>query len=69
MTIEQALEKHETRLMNIPGVVGVGIGGSETGPVILVMVRDRATAKTQAVPPTIEGFPVKVDVSGEITAF
>jgi hypothetical protein len=63
-----ALEKHQDRLMAIPGVVGVGIGGSEDSPVIVVMVTTGGAAMRKQLPDQIEGYPVKVEVTGEITA-
>jgi hypothetical protein len=69
MKIEAVLEKNEAKLMSIPGVVGVGIGGSDEAPVILVMATHNATELKKKLPSQIAGFPVKVEVSGEIRAF
>ncbi len=67
--IESILERHEPSLMAIPGVVGVGIGGSAEDPVIVVMV-DRLTPDLrQALPRSLDGFRVTVEVAGDITAF
>lgn len=68
MDAATALEKHQDRLMAIPGVSGVGIGGSEDSPVIVVMVTTGGTAMRKQLPDQIEGYPVKVEVTGEITA-
>jgi hypothetical protein len=68
MKAAEALHKHEKELMSIPGVEGVGIGGSEDSPVIVVMVRKEGTAMRKKLPAQIEGYPVEVDVTGEITA-
>jgi len=68
MKIEAVLKKHESKLMSIPGVTGVGIGGSEESPLILVMVTHNATELKKKLPTQIEGFPVKVELSGEIRA-
>ena len=69
MQAEEVLEKHQEQLMGIAGVEGVGIGGTPESPVILVMVRSGGAAMRQLVPPQIGGYPVKVEVVGEITAY
>jgi hypothetical protein len=68
MKIEKALEKHTNRLMAVDGVEGVGIGGTAQAPVIVIMVRSGATRMARALPDKIEGYPVKVETSGEISA-
>jgi hypothetical protein len=69
MTIEEVLQKHQDRLMAIPGVVGIGEGESEGRPVILIMVRELSPDLRRQLPQQIDGFEVKVDVVGEVTAF
>ena len=69
MTIEEVLQKHQDRLMVIPGVVGIGEGESEGRPVILIMVRELSPDLRRQLPQQIDGFEVKVDVVGEVTAF
>ena len=69
MKIEKALEKHTGRLMAIPGVEGVGVGGTEQAPAIVVMVRSGATQKAKELPLEIEGYPVIVESTGEIQAY
>ena len=68
MNAAAALERHQDRLMSIPGVEGVGIGGSEDSPVIIVMVSKGGADIRKKLPAQIEGHPVKVEVTGEITA-
>lgn len=69
MQADEVLAKHQDRLMSIAGVEGVGIGGSEESPVIIVMVRQGATEMRKKLPSQIEGYPVTVEVTGEITAY
>lgn len=69
MEIDAVLEKHEDKLMAIPGVEGIGVGGTKSKPVILVMVRSDDKRITARIPKTIEGYPVKVEVTGEIQAY
>ena len=40
MKIEKALEKHTGRLMAIPGVEGVGVGGTKHAPAIKITSED-----------------------------
>lgn len=68
MKVEEVLDKHTDRLMSIPGVEGVGIGGSDDKPVIIVMVSQGGTAMRKQLPAQIEGYPVRVDVTGGIVA-
>ncbi len=68
MQAEDVLEKHQNRLMDIAGVEGIGIGGTADAPVILVMVRDGGAEVRQRIPAQLDGYPVKVEVVGEITA-
>lgn len=65
---EQVLEENESRLMGIPGVEGVGIGGTEEEPVILIMVRQGLADMRRKLPGAIGGYPVRVEISGEISA-
>ena len=69
MTAQQVLEQHQEQLMSIPGVEGVGLGGSEGRPEIIIMVRQQRTAMANTLPKQLNGYPVRVEISGEITAF
>jgi hypothetical protein len=69
MKIDEVVEKHQERLMNVSGVVGVGVGGSEDAPVIVIMVTGGTTAMSRKLPLQLDGYPVRVEKSGEITAF
>ena len=69
MSPQQALEQHQEQLMSIPGVEGVGVGGSKVHPEIIIMVRQHRTEMANALPKQLNGYPVRVEVSGEITAF
>lgn len=68
MAPDQVLEQNQDRLLAIPGVEGVGIGGSEDSPVIVVMVRHGGSEMRKKLPSQLEGYPVKMEVTGEITA-
>jgi hypothetical protein len=68
MNADEALEKHQDRLMAMEGVQGVGIGGSEDSPQIIVMVSHGGAEMRKKLPSNLEGYPVKVEVTGEIRA-
>lgn len=68
MKIEDVQQRHEQRLMAIPGVNGVGIGESNGQPVILIMVKQLTPDLKKKLPNQLEGFGVKVEVVGEIRA-
>lgn len=66
--INDVLRAHDKELLAIPGVVGVYVGVLEDGktPCLKVMLA-RASAETErALPKTLEGYPVVVEVTGEI---
>jgi len=67
--IEKVLETNRERLMSIPGVVGVGIGGSVNSPSIVVMFRESTPELKRKLPRRLGGFPVQGEVTGEINAF
>jgi hypothetical protein len=66
--ITKVKEDFEDELMEIPGVVGVGIGQSETtGEWFISVLVDEMTPELQALLPTeLEGFEVKARVTGPI---
>ena len=67
--IEQVLADHTPALMKIPGVVGTYQGETPNGrPCIKVMVARDAPEIRAAVPRVLEGWPVEIDVTGEIRA-
>lgn len=69
MEIEDVLRRNEERLMSIPGVVGVGIGEINKVPTVIVMVKKMGPELKKKIPDRLEGFGVKIEETGEITAF
>lgn len=67
-TIEAAQAKLTDRLMPLPGVVGTGISECEGAPCIKVFLVRRTEELDGQIPSTFEGFPVVVQVTGEIRA-
>lgn len=59
-------ERHERRLLAIPGVEGVGLTERADGPAILLYLHDEAARA--GVPAEIEGVPVVCEVTGPIEA-
>ena len=68
---EHAKDRNEHALLAIQGVVGVGVGVSETvagEAVVEVYVEKSTPAVRSAVPGHVDGVPVKVVETGEIKA-
>ena len=61
-------EKYENKIMTIPGITGMGIGDCNGEACIVVMVYEKSAQIDQEVPGTLEGYPVKVEVTGSIEA-
>jgi hypothetical protein len=66
-TIEAVLAAHTQSLMSLPGVVGTALGLCGDAPCIRVFVADAAAAR-QTIPGRLEGYPVRIDVTGPIRA-
>ena len=65
--IADVLAEHSPRLMTLPGVVGTAEGRDERGgPCILVFVASDTPELRASIPSRIEGYPVKIQVTGEI---
>ena len=70
LTIKEAKEKHEKRLMDLPGVVSVGIGkGEGDNKAIIVGVDGLHPAIIEKFPQTLEGYPVQVKELRKIKAY
>lgn len=66
--IVTVLDQHREELMELPGVVGVGIGQDETTgyPIILILLIEESTPELEkALPEELGGFVVKPLVVGE----
>ncbi len=67
--LTEVLARHTPELMRMPGVVGTAESRLPDGrPCILVMVARRTPELARALPATLEGWPVKVEETGEIHA-
>ena len=66
--INAVLRAHDQELLAIQGVVGVYVGVLDDGktPCLKVMIVAKSAEIEKAVPKMIEGFPVIIEVTGEI---
>ncbi|HSV63489.1 MAG TPA: hypothetical protein VLH83_09115 [Chthoniobacterales bacterium] len=66
--VNDVLRAHDKELLAIPGVVGVYVGVLENGktPCLKVMLAQKTPETERAVPRTLEGYPVVIEVTGEI---
>jgi hypothetical protein len=65
--IEDVLKDHTPELMAIDGVVGTAQGEQHGRPCILVFLASDTAELRRRIPAQIEGYPVKLQVTGEIT--
>ncbi|HVP14554.1 MAG TPA: hypothetical protein VMS88_03355 [Terriglobales bacterium] len=67
--IADVLASHTPELMELRGVVGTYQGARADGsPVIVVMVVKKTPALERRIPKRLEGWPVAIQVTGEIRA-
>ena len=68
-SIQEVKKQHETRFINMPGVVSVGIGIDANGNQAIIVGLDGSHPETETnIPATLEGFPVVVQTIGSIKA-
>ena len=66
-SIEEVMNSHSDEIMAMKGVAGIYIGQLENGkPCIVVMIIRKSEELNKKIPKTLEGYPVKIEVSGEI---
>ena len=65
--IEDVKAQYESSLMNIPGVVGVGIGECDKTPCIKVYL-EKETLESKSIPKQLEGFKVDIEITGPLEA-
>jgi len=67
--IAEVLARHTPAWMSLSGVVGTAQGADAHGaPVILVLLAKDDAAVRKQIPSTVEGWPVRFDVTGPIRA-
>jgi hypothetical protein len=65
-TIQQVLAAHSDSLMALPGVVGTAVGLCDGVACIRVFLADSSAAARARIPAQLEGYAVKVEVTGPI---
>ena len=58
MTIQQVKEKHQAKLMSLPGVVSIGIGLIESETVIMIGLDGKYPDTEKVLPKELEGYKV-----------
>lgn len=66
--IEEVLRANTPGWMAIPGVVGTGIGLCDAGPCLKVFAAERTPEIRERIPDSVEGYAVRVEVTGEFQA-
>lgn len=66
--INEVLRAHDQELLRISGVVGVYVGLLDDGktPCLKVMLAQKSAETERAIPKTLGGYPVVIEVTGEI---
>lgn len=67
-SIQEVLAAHNESLLATPGVVGTAIGLCDGAPCIRVFVVDSAAARDARFAPRLDGYPVRVEVTGPLRA-
>ena len=67
-SIKEVLSDHARALISIPGVVGAGEGLCDGEPCIKVFVIKKTPEIEKTLPSTLEGYPVRIEKTGEIKA-
>lgn len=66
-SIEDVKARHESSLMSIPGVVGVGISECDNSNIPFIMVYlEKETPESKSIPKQLEGFKIDVAIAGPI---
>ena len=68
-SITEVLAAHTAGLMALPDVVGTAESRTEDGrPCVLILVKRMTPGLREQLPAELEGWPVRVEVTGEIRA-
>lgn len=66
--VQHVKERHESRLLAIEGVTGVGVGTDRIGNEAIVVYLSHPTLR-KSIPDEIEGVLVTTEVTGDIDAY
>lgn len=64
LSIQEVQEAHTEAWMQLPGVVGTGIGLCDDEPCIVVFLSAPSSEAEEAIPEVVEGYPVELRVTG-----
>jgi len=68
-SIQEVKKQHEALLLDMPGVVSVGIGLDPNGNQAIIVGLDGSHPKTEEkIPSILEGFPVVIQIIGPVKA-
>ena len=68
-SIKDVKAKYEAQLLQMPGVVSVGIGHNENGQPAIIIGLEGPNPETESqLPTTLEGYPVTIRTVGKIRA-
>jgi hypothetical protein len=68
-SIAEVLATHTPELMALPDVVGTAESRTEDGhPCVLILVKRMTPELRERLPAELEGWPVRIEVTGEIRA-
>jgi hypothetical protein len=67
-SIKEVLVEQTPILMSLPGVVGTAQGLCDKKPCIVIYVIQITSDLEKKIPPTLEGYPVRIEETGEIRA-
>jgi hypothetical protein len=68
LSIKEVKAKYQDEIMKIPGVVGMGIGGTEEKMVLTIMVSKRTAEIETKLPLSLDNYPVVIEETGTFRA-
>ena len=69
LSIQEVKKQHEALLLDMPGVVSVGIGLDPNGQQAIIVGLDGLHPETRTkIPTLLEGFPVVIQIVGPLKA-
>jgi hypothetical protein len=66
--IVRVQKQYAPQLMNLPGVIGMGIGECDELPCFKVFVTEMTPELEEQIPPELDGFKVDIEVTGPVQA-
>jgi len=70
MDINEVIRTYADTMLSYPGVQGLYVGETEEGAAcIWVMVKEMTPELEEQIPDSLEGYPVRIEESGEIRPF